>query len=1091
MPNSKLSKSAAADRARLAELLRARGGAAAEVPDRAPVLSFAQERMWFFDQLVPRSAAYNIHAGVRLRGPLDFASLQRSAAHVVGRHQVLRSTFRADAGQPVVSLDADPIAVCHVDCSAAEEAEAALAAVAVADAAAPFDLSRGPLLRLTLVRLADREHALLVTMHHIVSDGWSLGLFLSELTHCYDAFSRGAAPSLTDVQLQYPAFAALQRAGLQGPAWQPQLAYWRAALDGARDAINLITDRPRPSRPSHAGASIRTELGPELIARVKELARAENATVFMVLFAAFNVVLARWSGDDDLVVGTPVSGRTAPGAETALGCFINTVLLRTDLSGAPTFRGLVARIRRHALDAFANGDVPFEKLVEELQPQRDPSRNPLYQVMFNQLTLGNAPLQAPAGMQIDWLPLPDEPAKLDLTLYAVGTGERVGLRLVYAAELFDAATMAEFLSQYVRLLEQASAMPDRGIHEYSLRTPGSAALLPDPSLPIPAPDVPLVWDAIAARAAAEPLRIALRDGARTCSYGELHERATAAARTLLAAGVAAQDVVALAESPSIEYIALLLGALRARGVILLLDPHLPEERRRLMLREAQARWLAATHAAAGARGDHAAAVPIVCDADAAQRNAGVELPGPPGGDDPAYVFFTSGTTGVPKAVVGVHKGLGHFVQWQRDSFGITSTDRVAQITGVSFDVILREFFLPLTSGATLCLRGSADLSGDRVLAWLAAEQITTLHAVPTLAHSWLAAAADHVIPSVRHTFFAGEPLPASVVRRWRELCPNTEVINLYGPTETTLAKCAYRVPPDPVDGIQPVGAAMPNAQAIVLNSARQQCGIGERGEVAIRTPFRTRGYRNAPDEQRKRFVANPFAAGTDDLLYLTGDQGRYRPDGLLELHGRMDDQVKIRGARIELSEVASVLWSSAHVSQAAVTVHGSGLDAVLVAYVVPAQAPLDVDALRAMLRTRLPEYMVPSIFMPLAAMPVTANGKIDKRKLPVPELAARTASAPFEPPATPVEETIASVWCELLKVPRVGALDNFFDLGGHSLLATQLTSRLRSTFGVDVPLRTVFDLPTVRGLSIATTEAMLTAEAAAEAAAADTIGGTR
>lgn len=1072
MSNSNLTKSAA-DRSRLAELLRARAG------DRAPaiapaVLSFAQERMWFFDQLVPNSAAYNIHAGLRCRGPLDVGLLGRSIAEIVRRHDVLRCAFPATDGKPTMTLTAAPPAIRLQDLSGHANSSAALEALTAEESRQPFDLARGPLLRILVARLGEDDHAVLITMHHIIADGWSLGLLASELTGTYAALASGTtAPG--EVRLQYPAFAAAQRAAAASAEMQRQMDYWRSAMAGAPPTLELPTDTPRPATQSYRGGTVRGQIPAALAGALREVARQESATPFMVLLTAFKVLLARWAKQRDLVIGSPIAGRTGADAEAALGCFINTVMIRSELSDGASFRTCLRQVRQASLAAFANAEVPFDRLVEELQPQRDLSRNPLYQVMFNLLTLGNARLQQPPGLKVDWQVTPDEAAKLDLTLYAIEDAGAIGLRMVYAADLFSAASMAEFLSQYVLLLQQIAAAPDASPFDHPLVTPQAARLLPNPAARLSVPEVPLVWQAFSARSIEEPDNVALTLGRRRCSYHELHGRALMVARTLVRSGARPREVVALSGTPGIELIAAVLGILRAGGVLLLLDPRLPLERRRVMIREGDVRHLVLVDRDADLSLAEAADVQSVIHAEGVAQVGALHdtsLPPTPQADDPAYVFFTSGTTGVPKAVLGTHQGLGHFVQWQRDTFGITPDDRVAQLTGLSFDVILREFFLPLTSGATLCLRPFDDLSADAVLAWLESEGATTIHTVPTLAQAWLNGGDARLLPAIRRTFFAGEPLPGAVVRRWRKVCPNGEIINLYGPTETTLAKCWYRVPADVTDAVQPVGQAMPNAQALVLTPSRKMCGIGERGEIAIRTPFRTRGYQNAPDEHAKRFVRNPFTSRSTDVIYLTGDEGRYRADGVLELIGRVDDQVKLRGARIELGEIVAALSAHEQVAQAAVTVHGSGADATLVAYVVPARTELEPEVLRGFVRNRLPEYMVPSIFVPLAEMPMTANGKVDRRRLPAPDLTCRTPAAAFTPPATPVEEEIAAVWQELLKVQRAGALDNFFDLGGHSLLATQLISRLRAAFDVDLPLRTVFDAPTIRGLSEAVTRAM-------------------
>lgn len=1074
MSNTNLTKSATTDRSRLAELLRARVGDR-ELPAGPTVLSFAQERMWFFDQLVPNSPAYNIHAGLRCRGALDLVALERSVAEIVRRHEVLRCAFPATNGQPSVTLTANAPAVRHVDISASRNIPQALDAVTVEESRAPFDLATGPLLRVAVVRLGEQDHAVLITMHHIVSDGWSVGLFASELTRTYKALLQGGGLPPGEVRLQYPAFAAAQRASAAGPEMQRQMEFWRSTMAGAPATLDLPTDHPRPPSQTYRGGTVRAEIPASLVNALRELGKQESATLFTVLLTAFKVLLARWANQRDVVIGSPVAGRTAADAEAALGCFINTVVIRSELADAASFRTSLRQVRQASLAAFANAEVPFDKLVEELHPQRDLSRNPLYQVMFNLLTLGNAPLLQPPGLEVDWLLTPDEAAKLDLTMYAIEDAGAVGLRMVYAADLFNADSMSELVSQYLLLLQQVAAAPDVSPFEHSLVTRQAAKLLPNPAARLSAPEVPLVWQAFAMQSIEEPDRVALQLGRRQCSYHELHERAAMVARTLVMSGLRAQEVVALSGTPGIELIAAVLGILRARGVLLLLDPKLPLERRRVMMREGAVRHLVLVDRDADVSLAEAAGISSVIHAEGVAQVGALRdtsLPPTPEAADPAYLFFTSGTTGVPKAVLGTHKGLGHFVQWQRQTFAVTPADRVAQLTGLSFDVVLREIFLPLTSGATLCLRPFDELSADAVLSWLDSEGVTTIHTVPTLAQAWLAGADGRVLPSIKRTFFAGEPLAGAVVRRWRALCPDGEVINLYGPTETTLAKCSYRVPAEVTDAVQPIGVPMPNAQALLLTPARKLCGVGERGEIAIRTPFRTLGYRNAPEEQAKRFVRNPFTSAASDLIYLTGDEGRYRADGILEILGRVDDQVKLRGARIELGEIGAVLCAHDDVAQAAVTVQGSGTDAVLVAFVVMAGADLNAEALRAFVRGRLPDYMVPSIFVPLPQMPTTANGKVDRRQLPIPDLTSRAASAPYEAPATPIEEEIAALWQDLLKVERVGAIDNFFDLGGHSLLATQLISRLRPLFDVDLPLRTIFDAPTVRGLSEAVTRAM-------------------
>jgi amino acid adenylation domain-containing protein len=676
-------------------------------------------------------------------------------------------------------------------------------------------------------------------------------------------------------------------------------------------------------------------------------------------------------------------------------------------------------------------------------------------------------------------------AKFDLTLRM--QEENGGLSCVckYNEDLFTGVTITHLLEQYRRLLEQIIAAPGERIGNYSLVTPRARPLIPDPAASLSAPDYPAVTESVARMVREGPARPAIEQGGRIWSYAELGRACDALARTLRDLGVERGSVVAVTGRSSFGLVTGMLAVLAARGVMLPVAADLPERRKLLMLREAGATHLLLV--GQGTPGDdwvrEAAPVRVVrvdegtgaaLDAETAASGEAASLP-PPGPDDPAYIFFTSGTTGTPKGVLGVHRAVGHFLEWQRATFGIAPGDRCGQLTNISFDVVLRDVFLPLSSGATLCLP-PAELTPDQVPGWLASERIGVVHVVPSLASMWLDhAPADLRLPALRRVFLAGEALTDMLVRRWRAIVSQTcEIINLYGPTETTMVKCFYRVPAEVLPGVQPVGSSLPWSQALVLSEGNRLCGVNEPGEIVLRTPFMTRGYLNAASEQEAHFVPNPFGGEPGERLYRTGDLGRLRPDGALLVLGRLDHQVKIRGVRIEPEEVTAVLGGHPRVRACAVIGRELGSQPVaLVAYVVADGEVPTAAALRAHLAERVPAAMVPSAFVFLESLPLTANGKLDRRALPAPD--ASDGQDEEEPiaPRTPVEEAVAGIWSEVLGVPQIGVHDDFFSLGGHSLLATRVVARLRSVFGIELPLRTLFEAPTVAGLTAVVTRHLL------------------
>jgi amino acid adenylation domain-containing protein len=695
------------------------------------------------------------------------------------------------------------------------------------------------------------------------------------------------------------------------------------------------------------------------------------------------------------------------------------------------------------LEAYVHQDIPFEKLVEELRPERDLHRNPFFQVFFNMVSVGASGLEL-LGLKTEPVNIAEPDSKFDLTLYVKEQKSNIELELVYNADLFRQDRMTEMLNQLRHLLLQVTKNPDKSIATYSLVTEASQHLLPDPGIALAEPHQELVMNMFARWVERTPEKEAVSQGEHSWTYAELAERADMLAQELIARGVEKGDVIALCGSRSFGLIAGILGVLLCGGVMLPIDTSLPDRRKQQMLREASAKGLVYV----GGRSfedvwfKESAALNLLCiDAETARvidDEKRVDLATIPlskvSPDEPAYIFFTSGTTGVPKGILGCHKGLSHFLNWQSETFDIGPQDRVAQLTNLSFDVVLRDIFLPLTHGATLCLPEEKDIIEPKdILNWLEREQVSVLHTVPALAQCWLDEIPEGVsLDSLRWVFFAGEPLIEILVNRWRAAFPSAETINLYGPTETTMIKCFYQIPPEVFAGVQPLGQPMPQTQALVIANKDRLCGIGEIGEIVIRTPFRSLGYINSPEENQQRFVKNPFRDDETDLIYYTGDLGRYRPDGMLEILGRLDDQVKIHGVRIEPDEVTAVLSRHPAVKACAVVARESEQDQTyLVAYVVSQdQDSIGPSELMSYLSRQLPTAMVPAWYIFLDALPMTPNGKVDRQKLPAPDQVSHEQEEIFVAPRNAMEEVLAGIWIDLLNVERVGVHDNFFKLGG-------------------------------------------------------------
>ncbi len=1076
--------------AELAERLSAHTDAATQIevsaqweepratPGRIP-LSFAQERMWFLHQMQDGNAAYNLPIGLRLRGPLDVEALRRSVEEIIRRHEPLRTSIVIDGEQPIQIIRPPrrfdlPHQRSVLDDPARREAETA--AWCQQQASVGFDLGDGLMLRAELLQLDENDHVLMVVMHHIASDGWSTAVLLRELSTLYKAFSAGDPSPLPDLPMRYAEYSRWQRELLQGELERGLLDYWRERLRDAPAVLELPADWPRPETGAQRGEHCDLNLTTGLSSAIDALGRQMGTTKFTVLLTTFQLLLSRLSGQHDVVVGIPVAGRIRSEHEPLIGLFLNVLAIRTDLSAQQTFRDLLKQVHQHALAAYEHQQLPFDRLVQSLQPERSLAYSPLVQVLFNGGAMAPPQWQSPE-LAIEPVSNFVLPSKYDLTVYVQQSTDQIHMDLVYNPDLFSAGRMGEFLEQYRFLLEQVADAPDRSIGSFELLTASAGRLLPDPRVEMASPVQVRVTDQVQRFARRSPERIAVVRGNSEWRYAELWFAAQRILEALQKQGVGPGTPIAVYGRVSFGLVSTVVGVLHGDAVLVLIDPKQPPPRQRFMAEHAGCRILVAVgeftpDAQALARdrgllqvdGEQGEAT-LISDVPRGQREPSPAARFP---EDSAYVFYTSGTTGTPKGVIGSNEGLSHFINWQRDQFAVGPDDRIAQVTGISFDVVMREIFLPLTSGARLCIpEGSVD-DPSVLWPWLDQQRVTILHGVPSRLQNWLSLIPEGVsLQDFRLLFMAGEPLMNTLVNAWRTRFSG-DIVNLYGPTETTLAKSWYRVPSTVTlhGGMQPIGSPLPQTQLLVMQTGGQRCGIGELGEIVIRTPFRSLGYLDT-EQTRERFRPNPFSGDPDDLLYHTGDLGRVRPDGVLEIAGRLDDQIKIGGVRVEPAEVKSILSLQPDVASCHVgAVTGADGAKKLLAWVVPREGtPLQHEVLQKFLGSRLPGVMIPARFVMLRSMPLTPNGKVDRRALPLPDETRPTVATGHVAPRSEVERDLARIWSDVLGVESPGIHDDFFALGGHSLLATRVKARIASSMKVDVPLPRMFEAPTIAELA--------------------------
>ncbi|MEK6278965.1 MAG: amino acid adenylation domain-containing protein [Acidobacteriota bacterium] len=1045
-------------------------------------LSFAQEGLWFLHELEPNNSAYNICRLLRFKGELNVEALSWSLNQIVERHETLRTSFGVCDEQPcqIISSQASLDLVME-DLSHLPDVERWPAAMELAetDAKRPFDLRQGPLLRARLLRLAPTEYALLLCVHHIICDGWSIEVWFGELEQFYNCACTRVPVPLADLPIQYADYALWQREWLQGNVLEEQLAYWREELSGAEGVLELPTDRPRPAVKSYRGDIGQWQLSEGLTRQLEQFAQKQEATLFMVLLAAFQALLWRYTGNKDVVVGTPVAKRQRLEVEGLIGLLVNTLALRARIMPNESFEGLLAQVKETCLGGYAHQELPFEKLVKELQPERSLAHSPLFQVM---LTLPGTPRNElnlhQLRTQIEVIHYAASKCDLSVTVLYEPAGE-LKLAVEYNTDLFEEQTIGRMMAHLQQLLRAVCTAPDQRVRAIPLLTDAERRQLCEWNSTAVDYGLGCVQEVIEEQVKHTPEAIAICFAEQKLTYRELNERANQLAHYLRRQGVGAEVLVGILMTRSVEMVVALLGILKAGGAYLPLDASYPAARLRYMLQDSGARLILTTGKLVElvASASEAGVQVIKVDEQWGEiaLESGENLNCEVTADNLAYMIYTSGSTGHPKGVMIPHGGLTNHTAWMQQIHPLGDDDAVLQRTSYSFDASMLELFWPLISGARLILaKDQADLDTDYLTKLIDEHQITTVYFPASALRMFLANRKAGTCHSLEYVCSAAEAMPLDVEREFFSQFPSVELHNLYGPTEATIDVTWWPCEKNSDRRSVPIGRPIANTQVYVLDEWLEPAPLGVTGELYLGGAGLARGYWRQPGLTAERFVPNPYGE-SGARLYRTGDLVRYLADGELEFLGRADSQVKLRGYRIELGEIEAVLRGHDEVREALVEVRQvESCNQQLVAYVVlrTVGGEEQVRELRSYLRERLPEYMVPGPFVRLEAMPLTPSGKVDRRALPAPTLDQANGGA-FVAPRGQTEQELAEIWEQLLQIEPIGVRDNFFDLGGHSLLATQLVSRILTRFAVDLKLQDIFIAPTIEGLAALTDSALI------------------
>jgi amino acid adenylation domain-containing protein len=1043
-------------------------------------LSYGQELMWLIDRLTPGVSAYNVPRVTRIQGPLDVDAIRRALGEIVARHEILRTTYTLLGDQPaqVVTPAAQPD-FREIDLSGLPEAEREPAAqrLLVEESDRAFDLSRDLPLRTVLLRLGPDQHILGVVSHHIASDGWSKGILYRELKRLYTAFTRGEPSPIAPLAIQYADYAVWQRGWLSGKLFDEQLAYWKGQLAGAPALLDLPLDRPRPPAPSGRGRRLRDLFPTALGARLLEIGRANKATLFMTLLAGFQILLHRYTRQDRLVVGTPVSGRNWPEVEGLMGCFANSLVLHTDLSGNPTFLELLGRVREMALGAYSHQDMPFEKLLVELNPKRDLSYSPLYQVMFAVGTVDLGEELSLPGLICTRVWLQRTTGKFDMSWGMREMEEGLHVGVEYNPDLFEEATVRRMVGHFRTLLQGIAESPNRRIAELPVLTePERHQILVEWNGPVVSyPRDRCVHELVEAQAAATPDAVALVHAEQQLTYRAVEGRANQLAHYLRALGIISGARVGLAVEPSPELVIGVLGILKAGAAYVPLDPWYPKDRLAYMLGNSGIAVLLTQECLLERLppGNHRT-VCLDSDWPAIARQPEERCASGVTPDNLVYVIYTSGSTGTPKGAGVYHRGFVNLMHWFVTEFSLSPTDRTLLVSSMSFDLTQKNLFGPLMAGGQLHLPAAPRYDASAITRTIAEQRITLLNCAPSAFYPLAVDQADHPkLQSLRCLFLGGEPIAVGQMASWvRSPYFRCEIANTYGPTECSDICSFYRLREyDRYTAGQsvPIGKPINNVQVLILDGHLNPVPVGVPGEVCVLGEGVGAGYLLDPRLTAQKFLPDPFNRESGRRLYRTGDLARYRPDGNVEFLGRLDHQVKVRGYRIEMGEIETALRKHRSLREAVVVARDAlGGDKRLVGYLVPApDQPVPTTAeLRAFLKDILPDYMVPASFVWLRAMPLTPSGKVDRQALPMTGESPGQEAAARVAPRTPTEEALARLWEKILGTESIGVTDNFFDLGGHSLLAVRLFAEIHKTFGKQLPLATLFQGGTIEHLAL-------------------------
>lgn len=1041
--------------------------------------SFAQQRLWFLYQMEPHSHAYNVPLGFELKGKLNRAALERTLNEIVRRHNALRTTFSLVENQSVQIINSyQPFTLSIVDLQPLSETEriSALPRLMDSEFTQPFDLEAGLPIRFTLLQLAEANHTLLVTLHHIVSDGWSVGVFYRELTTLYQAFAEGQPSPLPELSMQYADFSMWQREWLQGERLEEQLAYWQKQLSGPLPVLELPTDRRRPPRQSFNGKEYIAGLPSTLLEPLKSLGREENCTLFVTLLTAFKVLLARYTQQTDILVGIPVANRTRVETEAMIGFFVNTLVMRSDLSETPPFRELLKHVRRTALEVQSHQDLPYDKLVEVLQPERDVSRSPLVQVVFSLQNTSQSVVEL-RDLTFQPLDIAIESAKFDLFLALSETETGLQARLQYNTDLFDESTIARMAEHYQTLLEGIAANPDQSISQLPLLTEAERRqlLLVWNETQTDYPKDQPIHHLFDTQVRQTPEAVALVFGETEVTYEALNRRANQLAHHLQTLGIEHGDLVGLCLDRSCEMVIAILAILKAGAAYVPLDPAYPAKRLAFMLDDTQTSVLLTQQSQLEQLPAYQGNV-VCLDSEwpTIERQPQTNPSNKVISSDLAYVMYTSGSTGKPKGVEVCHRGVARLL-FGVDYVRLDRQQTFLLLAPISFDASTFELWGALLHGGRCVVYPEGVPTFDKLGELIRAHKVSTLWLNASLFNAVIDGDAE-ILAGVSQVLTGGEALSPMHIQRALERLPQTQLVNGYGPTESTTFTCCYRIPRDLSDHALsiPIGRPIANTQVYILDKQLNPVPIGVSGELYIGGDGLARGYLNRPELTAEKFVRHPFSENPEARLYKAGDLARYQLDGSIEFLGRIDHQVKLRGFRIELGEIEAVLSAHPAVQQAVVAVREATLgDPRLVAYVVARDGrELSVEALRAHLKQQLPEYMVPSAFMYLDALPLTPNGKFDRKALPAWDQERPDLQEAYTAPRTPIEEILTEIWAELFGLQQVGIQDDFFALGGHSLMATQLISRLESAVGITLPLSRIFEARTIAELALDITECL-------------------